>query len=155
MATDRPMREQRSREEFDEDRLVGPDLARIRRDVAALHEELVRYNLVTWTAGNVSGRVPGHDLFVVKPSGIDYAHLTPDELILCTLDGKVVPGHGPFTIGRSPRDAVKAAVMVEDVARTVHLARQLGETIPVAQDAIDQLFRRYQHVYGQAPQGEL
>jgi L-ribulose-5-phosphate 4-epimerase len=238
-----------SSEDFDEDQAFGPDLARIRRDVAALHEQLVRYNLVVWTAGNVSGRVPGHDLFVVKPSGIDYAHLTPDDLILCTLDGEVVPGskgssrkpssdtaahayvyrhmpevggvvhthstyasawaargeeipcvltamadefggpvpvgpfavigdesigegivntlrshrsravlmqnHGPFTIGRSPRDAVKAAVMVEDVARTVHLARQLGETIPVAQEAIDRLFRRYQHVYGQAPQGEM
>ena len=37
--------------------------------------------------------------------------------------------HGPFTIGKDARDAVKAAVMVEDVARTVHIARQLGEPI--------------------------
>ena len=34
--------------------------------------------------------------------------------------------HGPFTIGKDARSAVKAAVMVEDVARTVHIARQLG-----------------------------
>lgn len=233
---------------FNEDQAFGPQLAHVRREVAALHDELVRYNLVVWTGGNVSGRVPGHDLFVVKPSGIDYAHLSAEDLILCTFDGAVVPGstgshrkpssdtaahayiyrhmpevggvvhthssyasawaargeeipcvltamadefggpvpvgpfaiigdesigeaivstlrthrsravlmqnHGPFTIGRSPREAVKAAVMVEDVARTVHLAAQLGNPIPLAQEAIDSLFRRYQHVYGQAPQEE-
>jgi L-ribulose-5-phosphate 4-epimerase len=61
--------------------------------------------------------------------------------------------HGPFTIGSDARDAVKAAVMVEDAARTVHLARQLGEPIPMAPDAIDALFGRYQHVYGQRPPG--
>jgi L-ribulose-5-phosphate 4-epimerase len=63
--------------------------------------------------------------------------------------------HGPFTIGKDARDAVKAAVMVEDVARTVHIARQLGEPVAIAPDAIDALFDRYQNVYGQAPQGEL
>ncbi len=41
----------------------------IRREVADLHAELTRYGLVAWTAGNVSGRAPGHDLFVIKPSG--------------------------------------------------------------------------------------
>ena len=39
--------------------------------------------------------------------------------------------HGPFTIGRDARDAVKAAVMCEDVARTVHIARQLGTPAPI------------------------
>src|SRR6185312_10752756 len=39
--------------------------------------------------------------------------------------------HGVFTIGRSARDAVKAAVMCEDVARTVHIARQLGDVLPI------------------------
>lgn len=63
--------------------------------------------------------------------------------------------HGPFTIGRDARDAVKAAVMVEDVARTVHIARELGMPVPIPQDKIDALFDRYQNVYGQAPQGEL
>ena len=63
--------------------------------------------------------------------------------------------HGPFTIGKDARDAVKAAVMVEDVARTVHLARQGGPLIPIPQDAIDALFDRYQNVYGQAPQGAI
>jgi len=57
--------------------------------------------------------------------------------------------HGPFTIGRDAKDAVKAAVMVEEVARTVHIARQLGEPLPIAQSDVDALYARYQNVYGQ------
>lgn len=57
--------------------------------------------------------------------------------------------HGPFTIGVSARDAVKAAVLVEDVARTVHVARQGGDLVPIAPDEIDHLYARYQNVYGQ------
>ena len=44
--------------------------AELRAEVAALHAELTRYGLVVWTAGNVSARVPGHDLMVIKPSGV-------------------------------------------------------------------------------------
>jgi L-ribulose-5-phosphate 4-epimerase len=216
----------------------------VRADVAALHRQLVRYGLVVWTGGNVSGRVPGTDLFVIKPSGVDYDDLTPESMILCDLGGVVLEGdfapssdtaahayvyrhmpevggvvhthstyatawaargeavpcvitaqadefggeipvgpfaiigdesigegivttltghrsravlmqnHGVFTIGRNARDAVKAAVMAEDVARTVHLARQLGEPIPIPPDKIDALFNRYQNVYGQHVSGE-
>ena len=57
--------------------------------------------------------------------------------------------HGVFTIGADARAAVKAAVMCEDVARTVHIARQLGDPLPIAQDDIDRLYDRYQNVYGQ------
>ena len=223
---------------------VEDSIAAVRRDVASLHGELVRNNLIVWTGGNVSGRVPGADLFVIKPSGVDYDDLAPENMILCDLDGDVIPGtpgserspssdtaahayvyrhmpdvggvvhthstyatawaargeeipcvitamadefggpipvgpfaiigddsigrgivetlrghrsravlmqnHGPFTIGVSARDAVKAAVMVEDVARTVHLAREAGPLIPIPQEAIDRLFDRYQNVYGQS-----
>lgn len=69
------------------------------------------------------------------------------EPIPCVLT--MMANHGPFTIGHDARDAVKAAVMVEDVARTVHLARQLGEPVPIPADDIDRLFDRYQNVYGQ------
>jgi L-ribulose-5-phosphate 4-epimerase len=62
----------------------------------------------------------------------------------------LMANHGPFTVGRSARDAVKAAVMLEDVARTVHIARQLGEPRPIAQSDVDKLYDRYQNVYGQA-----
>jgi len=226
-----------------------PAVRATREQVAALHAELVRYGLVVWTGGNVSGRVPGEDLFVIKPSGVDYDDLAPENMILCTLDGEVVPGslgserspssdtaahafvyrtmpevggvvhthstyatawaaraepipctitamadefggeipvgpfaiigddsigrgivqtltghrsravlmqnHGVFTIGRDARDAVKAAVMAEDVARTMHIARQGGDLVPIPQDAIDSLFDRYQNVYGQNPEGTL
>jgi L-ribulose-5-phosphate 4-epimerase len=44
-------------------------IARTREEVAALHGELVRYGLVVWTGGNVSGRVPGTDLFVSSRPG--------------------------------------------------------------------------------------
>ena len=64
----------------------------VRSEVAALHGELVRYGLVVWTGGNVSGRVPGTDLFVIKPSGVSYDDLTPANMILCDLDGNVIPG---------------------------------------------------------------
>ncbi len=219
-------------------------IATLREDVAQLHQELVRYGLVVWTAGNVSGRVPGADLFVIKPSGVAYDDLRAEDLILCDVNGTVVPGspgshrspssdtaahayvyrnmpdvggvvhthstyavawaargeeipcvitgmadefggpipvgpfavigddsigrgivdtlrthrsravlmqnHGPFTIGVSAKDAVKAAVMCEDAARTVHLAREAGPLIPLPQSQIDALYQRYQDVYGQA-----
>jgi L-ribulose-5-phosphate 4-epimerase len=223
---------------------VRAAVAEVRADVARLHAELVRYGLVVWTGGNVSGRVPGADLFVIKPSGVSYDELSPENMIVCDLDGVPVPGtdgserspssdtaahayvyrnlpevggvvhthspyavawaargeeipcvitgmadefggpipvgpfaiigddsigrgivetlrghrsravlmqnHGPFTIGVSARDAVKAAVMCEDAARTVHLARQAGPLIPIPQDRIDALYGRYQNVYGQS-----
>ncbi|MGY5765277.1 L-ribulose-5-phosphate 4-epimerase [Brachybacterium sp. DNPG3] len=61
----------------------------------------------------------------------------------------LMQNHGPFTIGKDARDAVKAAVMCEEVARTVHISRQLGEPLPIAQENVDALFDRYQNVYGQ------
>ncbi len=56
--------------------------------------------------------------------------------------------HGPFTIGADATAAVKAAVMVEEVARTVHISRQLGEPLPIPQADVDRLYDRYQNVYG-------
>ena len=52
---------------------------------------------------------------------------------------------------KDARDAVKAAAMLEDVARTVHLSRQLGEPLPIDPAHVDSLFDRYQNVYGQQP----
>ena len=116
----------------------------LKAQVAALHAELPRNDLVVWTAGNVSARVPGADLLVIKPSGVSYDELTPEAMVVCDFDATLVEGD------RKPSsDTVKAAVMVEDVARTVHLARQLGEPKPIAQSDIDKLFERYQNVYGQ------
>jgi L-ribulose-5-phosphate 4-epimerase len=74
--------------------------------------------------------------------------------IVETLSGHRSPAvlmrsHGVFTIGASAREAIKAAVMCEDVARTVHLARALGPVEPLERDHVDALWERYQNVYGQ------
>jgi L-ribulose-5-phosphate 4-epimerase len=74
--------------------------------------------------------------------------------IVATLTGHRSPAvlmrsHGVFTIGGTAREAVKAAVMCEDAARTVHLARVLGEPGVIRADQVDSLHRRYTQVYGQ------
>src|SRR4029078_4252473 len=75
---------------------VRATIAAIRLEGAALHAELTRYQLVVWTAGNVSARVPGQDLLVIKPSGVSYDDLTPDNMVVCDLHGHVVEGeHAP------------------------------------------------------------
>ena len=215
------------------------DIDRLKEQVAALHAYLPRYELVVWTAGNVSARVPGTDLMVIKPSGVEFEDLTADTMVVTDLQGRVVEGdhspssdtashafvyahlphvggvvhthstyatawsarrqpipccttmqadefggdipvgplaligdeqigrgivdtlassrskavlmanHGPFTVGTDARDAVKVAVMLEEVARCVHLSSQLGEPIRLDQDMVDALFDRYQNVYGQ------
>lgn len=67
-------------------------IARLRAEVAALHAQLTRDQRVIWTAGNVSGRVPGADLFVIKPSGVDYDELDAEAMVVCDLDGNLVEG---------------------------------------------------------------
>jgi L-ribulose-5-phosphate 4-epimerase len=57
--------------------------------------------------------------------------------------------HGVFAVGATGRDAIKAAVMCEDAARIVHLARSLGPVEPLDATSIDALYARYQTVYGQ------
>jgi L-ribulose-5-phosphate 4-epimerase len=57
--------------------------------------------------------------------------------------------HGVFALGDSAREAVKRAVMCEDIARTVHLARMLGPVTPLEAGDVDALYDRYQNVYGQ------
>ena len=58
--------------------------------------------------------------------------------------------HGVFTVGKDAKSALKAAIMCEDVAKSAHLAYQIGEPKPLEQKIVDQLFDRYQNVYGQA-----
>ncbi len=61
----------------------------------------------------------------------------------------LLKNHGVFTVGKDARAAVKAAVMVEDVAATVWLALQLGVPDVIPQDDVDRLHDRYTNVYGQ------
>jgi L-ribulose-5-phosphate 4-epimerase len=218
---------------------VADEIEALRREVCALHAELPRHGLVAWTSGNLSARVPGEELMVIKASGIPYEQLTPAAIVVCDLHGTLVEGdlapssdaaahgyvyrelddvggiahthsgyatawaargeaipcvltamadefggeipiapfarigdeeigravvetlaahrssavllrsHGVFALGPNARAAIKSAVMCEDVARTVHLARALGDPIPLAPEDIDALHDRYQNVYGQ------
>lgn len=57
--------------------------------------------------------------------------------------------HGVFTVGSAPRRAVKAAVMVEDIARTVWIALQMGQPEEIPAETVEELHHRYTHVYGQ------
>jgi L-ribulose-5-phosphate 4-epimerase len=218
-------------------------VAELRRTLSELHQDLVRGGLVAWTSGNISARVPGAELIVIKPSGVGYDELTAESMVVVDLDANVVEGelspssdtathayiyrampevggvvhthspyatawaangmaipcvltamadefggdipvgpfariggeqigiavvetlrgsrsravlmrsHGVFTIGTGAREALKTAVMCEDVARTVALARALGDPPRLPQEDIDALFDRYQNVYGQRPVG--
>ena len=86
-----------------------------------------------------------------------FALIGSDEIgrgIVATLEGHRSPAvlmrsHGVFTIGPTPAAAVKAAVMCEDVARTVHLAYVLGEPPALLPEQVDALHRRYTQEYGQ------
>jgi L-ribulose-5-phosphate 4-epimerase len=74
--------------------------------------------------------------------------------IVETLDGHRSPAvlmrqHGVFTIGKSGKDALKAAVMCEDAAKSVSIAMHVGSPERLSDDVIDALFNRYQNVYGQ------
>ena len=61
----------------------------------------------------------------------------------------LLKNHGVFAIGKTAEAAVKAAVMVEDAARTVWLALQIGQPDEIPPDDVAKLHYRYTHVYGQ------
>ena len=103
--------------------------------------------VLTMVADEFGGEIPVGPFALIGDDSIGRG-------IVETLRGSRSPAvlmqnHGPFTVGKDARAAVKAAVMVEDVARTVHIARQLGEPLPIAQEHVDALYDRYQNVYGQ------
>lgn len=212
-------------------------LEALRAEVCKLHLELPKNNLVAWTTGNVSGRDPESGLVVIKPSGVRYEDLSPDNMVVVDLDGTVIEGdlkpssdtrahvyiyrhrpdihgivhthstfatafaavgrpipifltagcdefggpipcggyakvggdeigcevvrvignsravllrnHGVFTVGRTPEAAVKAAVMVEDLAKTAYYTMQLGRPLEIPAEEIARAHRRYVEEYGQ------
>lgn len=64
----------------------------LRQQVSDLHAELPRNGLVSWTAGNISARVPDAELLVIKPSGVSYDELSAEAMVVCDLDGHLVDG---------------------------------------------------------------
>jgi L-ribulose-5-phosphate 4-epimerase len=67
-------------------------LRELREEVCRCNLELPANDLVRMTSGNVSGRDPETNLVAIKPSGIPYAQLTPEKMIVVTLEGNVVDG---------------------------------------------------------------
>jgi L-ribulose-5-phosphate 4-epimerase len=65
----------------------------------------------------------------------------------------LMQNHGVFAVGTSARGALKAAVVVEDIARTVHLAMTKGDPIPITPDEAQRLYDVYHSRYGQKPGG--
>ena len=61
----------------------------------------------------------------------------------------LLQSHGVFTVGEDPQAALKAAVMCEDVAKTVHLAMLKGTPIPIPEEEVRRGYKRYQEKYGQ------
>ncbi|MEJ2552057.1 MAG: L-ribulose-5-phosphate 4-epimerase [Anaerolineales bacterium] len=61
----------------------------------------------------------------------------------------LLKNHGVFTIGPTAEAALKAAVMVEDVAKTVSIALGMGTPDEIPPDAVAKLHERYKNVYGQ------
>ena len=68
-------------------------LEKLRNDVWKHNLELPKYGLVVMTSGNISGRDPESGLVVIKPSGYSYEEMTPDDMVVVDLDGKVIEGH--------------------------------------------------------------
>jgi len=84
-----------------------------------------------------------------------YARIGNDEIgqeILRSIGSSpaiLMKNHGVFTIGRTPEAAVKAAVMVEDAARTVFYSMQLGQPDEIPAEEVARAHRRYLEEYGQ------
>lgn len=68
-------------------------LKELRQIVCDLHAELPKNNLVAWTSGNISARDPDSNLVVIKPSGIKFPDLTPENMVVVTINGEIVEGN--------------------------------------------------------------
>ncbi len=67
-------------------------LEKLKEELAHLHQELPKHNLVVWTGGNVSMRDPHSGLVVIKPSGVRYEALKADQMVVLDLNGKILEG---------------------------------------------------------------
>ena len=68
-------------------------LEALKNEVLEANLQLPKHNLVTLTWGNVSGIDREKGLMVIKPSGVDYETMKPEDMVVVDLDGKVVEGH--------------------------------------------------------------
>ena len=215
------------------------NLKALREEVCWANKMLPECGLVTMHSGNASGIDRESGVLVIKPSGMDYDKITPENLVAVELEtGRVIDStlrpsvdlphhiflykhlpelggvihthsnyatafaavhlpvplvltaiadefgceipcapyvdnegehigeailkyrnrapailmgnHGVFAWGSSAKSALKAAVMTEDVAKTVHLAKQIGSPIPIPPEEAEKWYDRYHNRYGQS-----
>jgi L-ribulose-5-phosphate 4-epimerase len=212
-------------------------LENLKKEVYKAHMNLWENRLVMWTSGNVSARDSETNLVVIKPSGVSYDKLSPDNLVVVDLNGKVIEGdlkpsvdmathlyiyrnmpdvssvihthstyasafaatgkpipvcltamadffgrdipigelvligeeeigkeivckiggskaiimknHGPFTVGKSVNEALKAAIFLEESAKTLIMAKILGEPQSIPGSMVKILHKNYNEKYGQ------
>ncbi len=67
-------------------------LQTLREEVLAANLELVRRGLVLYTFGNASGIARDESLVVIKPSGVPYEKMKPEDLVVTDIDGKIIEG---------------------------------------------------------------
>ena len=67
-------------------------LEQLKKEVYEANMMLPKYGLVTFTWGNVSGIDRSSGLFVIKPSGVEYEKLTPEDMVVVDLEGNKVEG---------------------------------------------------------------
>ena len=67
-------------------------LEKLKEEVYKANMDLPKYGLVTFTWGNVSGIDREKGLFVIKPSGVEYEKLTPEDMVVVDLEGNKVEG---------------------------------------------------------------
>jgi L-ribulose-5-phosphate 4-epimerase len=103
--------------------------------------------VLTMIADEFGGEIPVGPFALIGDDSIGRGLV--DTLRTSRSKAVLMQNHGVFTVGSTAKAAVKAAVLCEDVARTVHIARQLGEPLPIAPSSIDSLYARYQNAYGQ------
>lgn len=103
--------------------------------------------VLTMMADEFGGPVPVGPFAIIGDDSIGRGIV--DTLSESRSPAVLMRNHGPFTIGTTATEAVKAAVMVEEVAKTVHVSRQLGAPLSIPDETVGRLYDRYQNVYGQ------
>jgi L-ribulose-5-phosphate 4-epimerase len=89
---------------------VLDDLENIEKDLIEAAARAYRRGIQTGNGGNLSARIPGKDLMVVKPSGVSFIDCNEDNLVVTDFDGKVVAGSG-----KASREALLHGVLYRNV----------------------------------------
>lgn len=94
-------------------------LEQLKQEVCAANLKLVEYGLVVLTWGNVSAVTEDRKYMVIKPSGVDYAVMTPEQMVVTDMDGNVVEGElRPSSDAETHLELYRAFPTVKSVVHT-------------------------------------